>query len=282
MAGLDLTYHRLSFFEYLVAEKRIYVNPAFSYRRGDGTPEISFPACDYVFATHGEPISDVIEELDTSKAIMVASPSLCREVRDALDLPLDRFIELRDGESARESRFRVEAYRTGEETAKATWPRGFARPGDFLGGLATLKRVWDRTPTYGLTFEFGDLRVHHIGKGFDSTTDWNHLEAVAEDLPADIMVCVAYPDSERDVAEGVEILAPKMVLIHHPHERIYRRLSLQNKPLTRFERFINRRSPEVEVVKLRPESRIDLTQVLPKARSVRSAPPAPKVEPKPV
>lgn len=262
MTKLEIVYRDYSFFEYRVNEQRLFVDPVFSrYDRGDWVRCWELEPCDYVFVTHRhfDHYVDAVDVLEESDAVLVAAPFVCEHTRRRIKLPRERTLPLRAGERATSAEFSVEAVDSDHRGFRGLWSQLMRRPSEMLA----LMRNQIATPVsesmLSFLFTFGGLRVQHYGEGFNDVTDFAELEDVARHSGSpDVVVCAADLTFAGDVAEAIEILQPRAVLIYAPHAAIYERFDIRSWPLERFEAAIKRACPRVSVLKLVPDSRYEL------------------------
>lgn len=262
MPKLEIVYRGYSFFEYRIGSQRLFVDPAFSaYDRGDWVRRWKPEPCDCVFVTHRhfDHFLDSLDVLEESDAQLIAAPFICDYVRRRIDLPRDRTVELRDGEHAKHPSWRVMAVDADHRGFRGLWAQLMRYPSEALAIVRTQLGTPASEAMQSFLFRFGALSVQHHGEGLNDATDFAQLEQlVREEARPDIVVCAGELTFAEDVAEAIEILEPRVVLLYAPHDDIWRRFHIRSWPLSRFTAEIKKVRPETVVVEMTPDTRYDV------------------------
>jgi hypothetical protein len=98
----------------------------------------------------------------------------------------------------------------------------------------------------------GGTRLLNYCEGFSNAMKIEELRELGNKFKVDILLAGAQLDFERYVSSGVACLAPKTVVLFHPHEAMFNRIGLKSSEMQVFVKGIKRELPEVKIVVIKP------------------------------
>jgi len=110
------------------------------------------------------------------------------------------------------------------------------------------------TPFFGF-FIVGpnNLRLMNYCEGFNNTMKLKEVQELGERFKPDILLAGVQLNFEDYVAQGVAALAPKTVILYHPHTPLFEKVGLESSPVHRFVESIKQASSTVEILLARPK-----------------------------
>jgi L-ascorbate metabolism protein UlaG (beta-lactamase superfamily) len=227
-------------------------------------PALAAPAAladaNLCLVTHGhfDHIQDVPQLMQATSMSLVASPEVCRFLRDTHGLPAARVLaididETLDWRGLTITTFEWDHRIVDTRAMFATRPE--AR--DMMAGLYFSNPYDARRMGFTVTLEDG-RRLTNYCEGFNDQTRFDRVRRVAERDRPDVVVAGAQLDYPRQVAEATAILRPHRLVLFHPHTEYFDFIGLPSRPPAEFMRAVREAAPTVEVDAVEPGRRIAL------------------------
>jgi L-ascorbate metabolism protein UlaG (beta-lactamase superfamily) len=259
---MDLTYHGWSCFTLITASgRKLVFDPNWTNPFGTAhAAPAAFADAGLCLVTHGhfDHIQDVPGLMKTSRMILVASPEICRFLRDTHRIPADRMQELEMNRSLQWNGLTVTSFEWDHRIVDTS--RMFAaRP----EATAMMTGLYHASPyearRMGFTIRLEDGRcITNYCEGFNDQTRFELVRAVAERDHPEIVVAGAQLDYPRQVAEAATILNPRRLVLFHPHTDYFAFIGLASRPPGEFEAAVRGATPAVEVETVEPGRRLTL------------------------
>lgn len=257
---MELTYHGWSCFTLRTAAGRTLVfDPNWTNPFGLplAGPE-AFAAADLCLVTHGhfDHIQDVPALMRRSRVTLVASPEVCRFLRDTHGLAGDRVREVEIDRSLDWNGLRVTTFEWDHRIVD-TKTMFAARPEakEMMAGLYFSNPYDARRMGFTVTLEDG-RRVTNYCEGFNDQTRLDRVRAVAARDRPDVVVAGAQLDYPAQVAAAAAILRPRRLVLFHPHTDYFAFIGLASLPPSEFVRAVRAAAPGVEVETVAPGRRL--------------------------
>ncbi len=252
----ELGYHGWSCFTLRSARGRTLVfDPNWTNPFGPSLagPE-AFAGADLCLVTHGhfDHIQDVPGLVRGHRMTLVASPEVCRFLRDTHGIPRDRVVEVEMDQTLDWNGLHITTFEWDHRivnTAKMFAARPEAKA--MLSGLYFANPYDARRMGFTVTLEDG-RRVTNYCEGFNDQTRFERVRAVAERDRPDVVVAGAQLDYPREVAAAAAILRPRRLVLFHPHTDYFAFIGLPSRPPAEFVRAVRETAPEVEVEAVEP------------------------------
>jgi len=259
---MDLIYHGWSCFTVITASgRKLVFDPNWTNPFGTAhAAPAAFADAGLCLVTHGhfDHIQDVPGLMKTSRMALVASPEICRFLRDTHRIRADRMQELELNGSLQWNGLTVTSFEWDHRIVDASKMLA-ARP----EATAMLTGLYHANPydarRMGFTIRLEDGRcLTNYCEGFNDQTRFELVRAVAERDRPEIVVAGAQLDYPRQVAEAAAILNPRRLVLFHPHTDFFAFIRLASRPPGEFEAAVRDAAPAVEVETVAPGRRLTL------------------------
>src|SRR5437899_2158330 len=257
---MELVYHGWSCFTLATVRGRTLVfdpNWTNPFGRPHAEPA-SFADADLCLVTHGhfDHIQDVPALMKASRMALVASPEVCRFLRETHGLPADRMRALEMDEAIEWNGLTVTTFEWDHrivDTATMFAARPEAKA--MLSGLYLGNPYDARRMGFTILLEDG-RRLTYYCEGFNDQTRFDRVRVVAERDRPDVVVAGAQLDYPRQVAAAAAILRPRRLVLLHPHTDYFDFIGLRSHPPADFIAAVRGAAPTVEVEAVEPGRRI--------------------------
>ena len=258
---MELVYHGWSCFTLATARGRLVFDPNWTNPFGrPHTGPASFADADLCLVTHGhfDHIQDVPALMKASRMALVASPEVCRFLRETHGLPADRMRALEMDEAIEWNGLTVTTFEWDHrivDTATMFAARPEAKA--MLSGLYLGNPYDSRRMGFTIGLEDG-RRLTYYCEGFNDQTRFDRIRSVAERDRPDVVVAGAQLDYPRQVAEAAAILRPRRLVLFHPHTDYFDFIGLRSRPAAEFVAAVRDAAPTVEIEAVEPGRRLAL------------------------
>jgi len=220
----------------------------------------SFADAELCLVTHGhfDHIQDVPGLMKGSRMGLVASPEVCRFLRDTHGIRADRLREVDLDQALEWNGLTVTTFEWDHrivDTAKMFAVRPEAKA--MLAGLYFANPYDARRMGFTIRFEDG-RRLTNYCEGFNDQTRFDRVRAVAERDRPDVVVAGAQLDYPMQVAEAAAILRPRRLVLFHPHTDYFDFIGLSSRSPGEFVAAVRGAAPTVEVEAVEPGRRLTL------------------------
>jgi L-ascorbate metabolism protein UlaG (beta-lactamase superfamily) len=259
---VELTYHGWSCFTLKTPGGRTLVfDPNWTNPFGSplAAPE-AFAEVDLCLVTHGhfDHIQDVPALMRRTRTTLVASPEVCRFLRDTHGIAAHRAREIELDRSLEWNGLRVTTFEWDHrivDTKKMFAARPEAKAQ--LSGLHFSNPYDARRMGFTVTLEDG-RRVTNYCEGFNDQTRFDRVRAVGDRDRPDVVVAAAQLDYPAHVAAAAAILQPRRLVLFHPHSEYFAFIGLPSLAPSEFIRAVRGAAPGVEVEAVEPGRRLTL------------------------
>jgi L-ascorbate metabolism protein UlaG (beta-lactamase superfamily) len=266
---VELTYHGWSCFTLKTPGGRTLVfDPNWTNPFGSplAAPE-AFAEVDLCLVTHGhfDHIQDVPALMRRTRTTLVASPEVCRFLRDTHGIAAHRAREIELDRSLEWNGLRVTTFEWDHrivDTKKMFAARPEAKAQ--LSGLHFSNPYDARRMGFTVTLEDG-RRVTNYCEGFNDQTRFDRVRAVGDRDRPDVVVAAAQLDYPAHVAAAAAILQPRRLVLFHPHSEYFAFIGLPSLAPSEFIRAVRGAAPGVEVEAVEPGRRLTLPPAHPEA-----------------
>lgn len=220
----------------------------------------AFADADLCLVTHGhfDHIQDVPALMKRSGMELVASPEVCRFLRDTHGLPAHRVRELEMDQTLEWNGLRLTTFEwdhriVNTKSMFAARPEAMALLSDlYFGNPYGARRMG-----FTVTLEDG-RRLTNYCEGFNDQTRMDRVRQVAERDRPDIVIAGAQLDYPAQVAEAATILRPGRLVLFHPHEAYFTFIGLPSRPPADFIAAVRAAAPGITVDAVEPGRRVRL------------------------
>jgi len=110
-------------------------------------------------------------------------------------------------------------------------------------------------PYTGYHIEFPNgLRILNYGEGFNNDMILDDVVDLGKRFQTDILLAGYQLNFEEYVAKGAAALAPKTVILYHPHEYLFKQLGIQTSSPEVFSKAIKKYLPDVKTIIAQPSA----------------------------
>ena len=210
-----------------------------------------FAGTKVICLTHGhfDHYIDSVKLLKSGDAVVVSSKMVCDHLHSRYKITRERLIPLQPYGQTQQGDFKITAFEWRHRVVnfmrivRADWIRGlhFA--------WINLLQVPFHSPYYGFFVEMPTgVAIMNYCEGFSNAMDVGEVRELGRRMKPDLLLAGIQLDFEEYVAKGVEALAPKTVVLFHPHEAFFEKVGLKSKPPQVFIDKIRERTPNVEII----------------------------------
>jgi len=210
-----------------------------------------------ICVTHGhfDHYVDVPNILKQSDATVVTSKEVCKHLSSRYRIKNEQLVPINPFQEIFVAPFKITAFE---------WRH---RNVNFLRLLradpvTSLQFLWlnfvkapFNTPFFGYYIEGpNNLRLMNYGEGFSNAMNLEEVRELGNHFQPDILLVGIQLNFEDQVAQGVAALAPKTVILFHPHTPLFNKVGLRSSPVHRFMESIKQASSGVEILLTLPQS----------------------------
>ena len=283
--GACVRYHGWSAVSVETPAGSVFFDPFFrEYCGADWFSVEDFLDADFIAVTHGheEHFLDVPVIARRTRARVIGPKSIMRFLRWRSGIARDRLIPLDASQSIALPGFAVEAFEWKHRDINLY--KALTRA-VFHGNATQLSWAWHsatQAPFYApytgyrLTLPDG-LTILNYNEGFNSKMTHAEIADLAAKGRTDVLLGGMQLNFVDDVARGVAVLKPKLVLLYPPHEKFHEMMGVTSRPWAEFVAAAQRAAPQATIIAMTPGTRVDLADgsVARFARARSAAPLAP-------
>lgn len=209
-----------------------------------------FAGTKVICITHGhfDHYIDSVKLLRTTDAVALSSKVVCDHLNSKYKISGERLIPLQPFQQTTQGGFKITAFEWRHRVinfmriVKADWIRGLQF------AWINMMQVPFNSPYYGFFIEMPNgVRIMNYCEGFSNAMNVEEVRELGRKLKPDILLAGIQLDFDDSVAQGVAALAPKTVVLFHPHEPLFEKVGLKSKPPGVFIEKIRQQAPRVQI-----------------------------------
>jgi hypothetical protein len=220
-----------------------------------------FRGAKVICVTHGhyDHYIDTPSILRETDATVVASKDICKHLNSTYKINEKRLLAVEPLQQVDICGFKITAFEWGhrEVTILRLAKEGLLR----AELLSTLQFAWLnllKVPFYAPYFGFhvegpNNLRLMNYCEGFSDAMKINEILKMGQRFKTDILLAGMQLNFEEELSKGVAALAPKTVVLFHPHTAMFERLGLKSSPPQVFVDKISQALPDANVIVAEPQ-----------------------------
>jgi len=208
---------------------------------------------------HSDHYNDVSAVAKTTESKIVSSFEVCKHLQKKRKINLGQLQAISPFQKVQFSGFDITAFewRHREINFLKLLKADFVTSSKFA--FMNLFQVPFNAPYYGYYIEIpGSLRIMNYCEGFSNAMKIDEVRDLGRRLKVDVLIAGAQLNFEDFVALGVEALAPKTVVLFHPHQAMFDRIGLKSSDINVFIDKISNRISDVNIILAQPMQYIDL------------------------
>jgi hypothetical protein len=255
-ACVRLKYFGWSFFQIeSPGSKKILLDPVYTKLSGVSyaTPE-DCAGSDFIFVSHPhyEHFIDTGKILESSSATLIASPEICNYMIHRFNVPVQRTIPIKSGESIRNKDLNFEAFLWKHRRVNyLKFLRNPVQLAEFLWyNLFRTSRVG---PMMGVNIQMENkVNVCNYSEGFSDLANYEDMKKLRGTLCPDIVLAGCQLNFEEHVARGLQTLSPKVAILYEPHKALFENFHLHSNPIESFKKCCEELNPDVQAYVMQP------------------------------
>ena len=210
-----------------------------------------FAGTKVICITHGhfDHYIDSIRLLKAGDAVVVSSKKVCDHLHSTYGITRERLFPLQPYEQTLRGDFKITAFEWRHRVVnfmrivKAHWVLGL-----HFAWISLVQAPF-HAPYYGFLVEMPTgLRIMNYCEGFSNCMDVGEVRELGRRMKPDILLAGIQLDFEDYVAQGVEVLSPKTLVLFHPHEALFEKVGLKSKPPQVFIDKVRERTPRIQII----------------------------------
>lgn len=252
-----IKYYGWSCFEIAFDNKKLFFDPmSRKYCDVQWSKLEDFKDANIICVTHGhqEHYQDVPAVAKYSGATVISSPEACKHLKKFYKIHESQLLPIRPYENNEVEGFKIGAFLWRHRDVSVF--KAVFRPKIWNG----IKWAWNgllkcafNAPFTGFFIETPDgLKILNYNEGFTYNMKLDEVKEVAEHYKPDILIAGAQMNFEKYVATGAKIFNPKVVVLFHPHEALFKQINVSSSTPEEFITAVQSELPDSTVFYVKP------------------------------
>ena len=244
----------------------LYFDPAFTNLYGtQWAQKEDYSRAKVICVTHGhsDHYNDVSTIAKSTGSKVVSSYEVCKHLQNKRKIDPKQLLHIMPSQTIRCDGFNITAFEWRHREIN------FLRllKADFLisarFAFMNLFQVPFNAPYFGYFIETpGGFKIMNYCEGFSNAMKIEEVQDLGRRYKIDVLLAGAQLNFEHYVSTGVEALAPKTVVLFHPHKAMFDRIGLKSSDVSLFKNGISSKLPRVKIVAPDPMGYISLADPL--------------------
>ena len=261
-SNVDIIYHGWSCFSVCWGETTMLFDPFYRPMHGASWASLQdFTKVKLICVTHGhyEHYLDTAPVAQKTGATVISSKMVCDHLKRKYKMDSKNLIAIDPMQRVEVLGFKITAFQ---------WHHRYISfykffKGNFVTALQFayhgLLRAPFSAPALGYHIEGPDgIRLMNYNEGFSNLVDITELEQYSTKFKPDILIAGMQLNFEEYLGRGVGALKPKVIVLFHPHEKLFEKFKLQSSSPETFVSRIKQYVPNARICLPQPMERINV------------------------